>query len=312
MGGAELAGEPDSPDSSDSPDGPDWSDAGPARRMSAAREIDPDERGRAYDAARAYADADAAEQHDYRADVPRFVRMWAEHEERWPTRQAGTSIDRSTADPDGSFRSDGGFYLSPDHNAEAAAAIGRIRDTEPAVSADLLAVERENTFGARLEGFDCRLKGDERLKEKVAEGLATGSPDATPIEVLGQIPDAIRYTFCMEPDNYTKSYYDITVRLQSFGYEMYQSRNSWSNPEYKGINTRWVTQEGLRLEVQFHTPDSFHAKQHVTHSCYERLRNPLTPDVERGELEEFQREVSSRVRVPDGASGIPDHKKGVF
>jgi len=277
--------------------------------MSAVREIDPDERGRAYDAARAYADADAAEQHDYRADVPRFARMWAEHEERWPARQTGVAVDR-TADPDGSFRSGGDFYLSPDRNAEAEAAIGRMRTTEPAVSADLRTVERDNACGARLEGFDRRLKGDDRLKEKVAEGLATGSPDATPTEVLGQIPDAIRYTFCVEPDNYTKSYYDITVRLQSFGYEMYQSRNSWSNPEYKGINTRWVTQEGLRFEVQFHTPDSFHAKQHVTHDSYERLRNPLTTRPELRELHSFQREVSSCVKCPDGAIDIPGFDKG--
>ena len=44
--------------------------------------------------------------------------------------------------------------------------------------------------------------------------------------------------------------------------------------EYKGINTRWVTQEGQRFEVQFHTSESFHAKQNVTHDAYERLRNP--------------------------------------
>ena len=68
---------------------------------------------------------------------------------------------------------------------------------------------------------------------------------------------------------------------------------------YKGINTRWVTQEGQRFEVQFHTPESFHAKQNVTHRAYERLRNLLTSDAERGELESFQREVSSRIELPE-------------
>ena len=46
---------------------------------------------------------------------------------------------------------------------------------------------------------------------------------------------------------------------------MYYSKNYWTHPEYKGVNTRWATPDGQRFEVQFHTPDSFHAKHHVTH-----------------------------------------------
>jgi hypothetical protein len=46
---------------------------------------------------------------------------------------------------------------------------------------------------------------------------------------------------------------------------VYYSKNYWTDAEYKGINTRWVTAEGQRFEVQFHTPDSFHAKHQVTH-----------------------------------------------
>src|SRR5260370_38766447 len=91
---------------------------------------------------------------------------------------------------------------------------------------------------------------------------------------------------------------------------MYQSANYWADPEYKGINTRWVTQQGQRFEVQFHTPESFHAKQGVTHEAYERLRSPQTADEERRELEDFQRDVSSHLQVPDGAADIPDFKKG--
>jgi len=73
-----------------------------------------------------------------------------------------------------------------------------------------------------------------------------------------------------------------------------------------------VTPQGQRFEVQFHTPESFHAKQHATHDAYERLRRPQTTDEERRELEDFQREVSSHVQVPDGAADIPDFKKGGF
>jgi hypothetical protein len=90
---------------------------------------------------------------------------------------------------------------------------------------------------------------------------------------------------------------------------MYLSNNSWSGQEYKGINTRWMTQEGQRFEVQFHTPESFHAKQYITHEAYERIRNPMTSRRELRELHAFQRTVSSQIEIPDGATGIPDYKK---
>ena len=64
----------------------------------------------------------------------------------------------------------------------------------------------------------------------------------------------------------------LKAGLKSAGYEMYYTKNSWSDAEYKGINTRWVTPEGQRFEVQFHTPESFHAKHEVTHKAYEHLQ----------------------------------------
>jgi hypothetical protein len=301
-------------------------DGGAGRPKPASREApDPDERGRVYEAMRACAEADRADRHEqvpgpdqrpdetgprgYWSEVPRFLRMRADHEERWPAdRQSTAAADRS-ADPPGSYRSDGNLYLNPERHAETVSAIGRVRETEPAISADAQTIAKENTCGGWLAGFKFRLKGDDRLKEKVAEGLATSSPDATSEQVLRLIPDAIRYTFCLRPESYARGFYDIKVRLESFGYEMYYSRNSWAKPEYKGINTRWTTQEGQRFEVQFHTPESFHAKQEATHRCYERIRNPLTSKRELRELHSFQREVSATIQVPDGATDIPDYTK---
>jgi hypothetical protein len=191
-------------------------------------------------------------------------------------------------------------------------AIGRVREAEPAVSADMRTIERENRHGGWLEGFDRRIKGDDRLKEKVAEGLATIGPDARPEEILKQIPDSIRYTFCLRPEAYITGYHDIKERLENLGYKIYQSNNSWESAEYKGLNTRWITKEGQRFEIQFHTPESFHAKQCVTHVAYERIRTPLTSDGERRELEAFQRKVSSWIKTPDGATEIPSFKKKGF
>jgi hypothetical protein len=122
----------------------------------------------------------------------------------------------------------------------------------------------------------------------------------------------LRFTCCFEPDNYVRGYYDIKARLADAGHEMYQSANYWANPEYKGINTRWVTQQGQRFEVQFHTPDSFHAKEVLTHKAYERIRDPTTSRPELRELHAFQCELSTWIQVPDGAADIPDFKKEGF
>jgi hypothetical protein len=244
----------------------------------------------------------------YWAEVPRFRLMWADHVRRWPAVRRPAAADRAD-DPPGSHRGAGGDI--PERRAEAAGAIGRIREAEPGISADARAIARENTCGAWLEGFEHRLKGEDRLKEKVAAKLRD-QPDSPPADVVRRIPDTIRYTFCLAPERYTAGYYDIKERLEQHGYEMYYSENWWRNHEYKGINTRWVTSEGKRFEVQFHTPESFNAKQEVTHEAYERLRNPLTGRSERRELHSFQQEVSSWIQVPDGAPDIPDYKKEGF
>lgn len=286
------------------------------------REVpDPDERSRAYEAARAHVSAetpaeaspdkrpDAGDQRGYWDEVPRFQKMWANHEKDSSTKLRAV-VDRS-ADPTGSYRSDGGFYLNPERHAQTIQAIREVREAERTISADVRTTERENTYGCWLQGFKNRLKGEDRLKEKVAE-RREGAPDKPLAEIVREVPDAVRYTFCAQSESYTKGYYDIKERLESRGYEMYESRNSWDGTNYRGINTRWVTQEGQRFEVQFHTAESYHAKEFVTHRAYERFRNPLTSDEERAELKEFQQEVCAHVQVPNGALDIPDFKKDGF
>jgi hypothetical protein len=186
-----------------------------------------------------------------------------------------------------------------------------MREAEPVISADMRTIEKENTCGGWLAGFDRRIKGDERLKEKVAEQLVA-EPRMAARDVLREVPDAIRFTFCLEPENYARGYYGIKEHLESAGYEMYLSKNSWSSRGYKGINTRWVTEDGQRFEVQFHTPESFHAKQYVTHDAYERIRNPTISDRERKELRDFQWEVFAAICIPDAVAIIPDYEKKGF
>ena len=314
----------DLPDQPDEPKRPEHGDA--SQLTPKPRELpDSDERGQYYKAMQAHVPAETAEeaeqgsesaqspdmagQQGYRDKVPRFREMWAEHEGRWPATR------RSAVDPSsgasGPHHKDDDLPPSPERHADTSGVTNWAREAETPLSADAREIQQENGYDGRLEGFKFRLKGEDSLRDKIAEKLKVQS-DRSPAEIIREIPDAIRYTYCLEPRNYTAGYYDIKQRLEEHGYEMYYSKNWWTSLEYKGINTRWVTAEEQRFEVQFHTPDSFHAKHEVTHLAYERIRNPLTPDTERAELKEFQREVSSWIEVPDGAPDIPDFKKGGF
>jgi hypothetical protein len=243
---------------------------------------------------------------DYWSEVPRFLRAWADHLRRWPAERAAVAVDRSR-DPEGSWRGDGNQYLSPDQHAETKNVIARVQQTEEALTKRMGDAERENSSGGWLAGLEFRLKGEDRLKEKIAEKIEH-EPGRTPVEMLRKINDAIRYTLCFEAASYADGYHEVKHWLEARDYKMVYSKNHWrDDPEYKGVNTRWITTEGQRFEIQFHTAESFHAKQQVTHKCYERLRNGLTSDDERQELRAFQRDVCSRLAVPEGAAVISDY-----
>jgi hypothetical protein len=246
---------------------------------------------------------------NYWTEVPRFERMWGVHETKWPKEtQPAARVDRS-ADPPGSWRSDSNLFLGPDNHARAKDAIRRARDTEPRITADLESMTNETLPSAELVGLEFRCKGEERLKEKVAEALQR-RPDSTAEESVQNINDVVRYTVQLDRDNYTSGHRQVTEELQKRGYEMFYSKNHWKDLEYKGINTRWLAPDGQKFELQFHTPESYHAKQEVTHEAYERIRNPMTTRVELAELKGFQQEVSKWIPVPDGATDIANYKRG--
>jgi len=305
VGSVDLPDQPDNDRRLEQADG-----RGPDRSTAKSREMpDPDERDRAYDAIQAKVSAETPEQpssyrrpegpsgRTYRGEVPRFQEMRAEHEKCWPTAERSV-VDRSA---------------NPERQADAADAIVRVREAEPRVSEDVQSIEEDSKekYGGWLEGFEHRFKEEDRLTEKIAAKLEV-EPGMTAAGALREVGDALRYTYCFQSESYARGCYDIKQRFESRGHEMYYSQNHWTDSEYKGINTRWVTPQGQRFEVQFHTSESYHAKEYVTHWAYERIRDPATSDKEREQLKAFQREVSSWIPVPDGATDIPDYRKEGF
>jgi len=240
----------------------------------------------------------------WRRALPGLQDMWQEHERKWPESER-LPADRSGDEP-GSWRGDSGHYLNAEENLVSGHAMERVSEVEKKTTPVLLYIKAE-VPGTELAGLEHRLKGEERFKEKVAAELRA-KPERPIGLISDNMPDAMRYTYQFSADTYASSYWDVHRSLGDQGYTLEFRRNSWDNSQYKGLNTRWRTPEGQLFEIQFHTPESFEAKQ-LTHKAYERIRSPMTSDQEREELYNYQAEVSSNVPAPSGALTIPDYRE---
>ena len=291
----------------DRADDGDAPDRGPARRANPGADatplLDPAERSaehiryrgnveQTYEAARdAWVQA-----------LPSLNSAWEEHVERYPERARPTPRTQ----PDGSWVADGGRKLTPEQNAEASKACADIR--EEGVRVILPAMHRIEAADPErhLAGLENMLKGEDRLKEKIADRLRY-EPDLTTRRAAIEVPDAVRFTLAYSETHYTEGVLTDIERLKAEGFELIKLKNLWAKDQYKGINSQWRNPDtGVRFEMQFHTPESLEAKE-LTHKAYERLRSPLTSKAEEKELEDYQRRVNALIKVPPNVFEIEDY-----
>lgn len=230
-------------------------------------------------------------------------RVWAEYQRKWPPDEH-PPVDRS-ADPPGSWRGDGNQFLDREANEKVGEKCGRIADSERHRISPALREIESQAPDRHLVGFEHRLKNPNRIKEKVAEAIE--QYNRSPEEAVSDVPDPVRYTFEYEEGRYTRAVWNDIARLEEQGFQQLKRKNSWSDEQYKGINSQWLDPgSGQRFEVQFHTRISFEAKQ-ITHPAYERLRSGQADELEEMVLEAFQRKVSAEIPIPPGAEDIPDY-----
>jgi hypothetical protein len=212
----------------------------------------------------------------------------------------------------GSWRGKGGRTLDAARNAEIDIGYARIREAgENVIVPAILRVAAEDPTRT-LAGFDRRIKGEDRLKEKVFDRMRTKGRSAA--ETLARISDVVRFTFTYAETAYADGVRKDLERLTAVGFTQVERRNTWSSDQYKGINTQWLEpQSGVRFEVQFHTEASLAAKE-LTHPAYERIRSITEPspaaDREAAELRRFQHRANSMIPIPPGVSDIDDYPPG--
>ena len=231
--------------------------------------------------------------------VPHLRSVWEKHKERYPERSRAEA--RTTSD--GAWEA-GEQRLSPEQNAEATKAHADMaeeghRDILPA----LKRVEATDP-NRRLAGLDHMIKGEDRLKEKIADEL-TAKPGRTVQQVLDTVVDPVRFTFTYQPQRYADGVHTDVELLKAEGFELVKLKNLWAADQYKGVNSQWRRAEtGLRFEVQFHTLESLEAKE-LTHAAYARIRSSAGP-AERKELAGFQRLANALLVTPEHTAEIKD------
>jgi hypothetical protein len=238
--------------------------------------------------------------------VPQLRVAWGEHKERYPERTRATS----RTEADGSWVSGEHRRLDPEQNTEASKAHADLADeADRDILPALLRIEAADPE-RRLAGLEHMVKGEERLKEKLADYLR--APGVPVREALDEVPDPVRFTLRYGAEHYSDGVLADVDRLKNEGFELIKLKNLWHADQYKGINSQWRRPEsGCRFEMQFHTPESLEAKE-LTHEAYERIRANATLPVdeqdlvEEGELEEFQQRVNVLIVTPSGTARIKD------
>ena len=196
-----------------------------------------------------------------------------------------------------------------DRAAEAAAKaeslLAKARQAEPALTRSIQGSAESQ--GGTMVGLEHRLKTPESLARKIASSAQERNMTAE--RAAERIRDAIRYTATFPPENLVAGAKTTLAKLQEEGNIILKLRNTWLNPQssYKGVNVQLRSLDGQVFELQFHTPESFWAKDEGTHAIYEEMRKLPRGSPEWDVLNKKQMEIVNTLSIPKDI----DHLKEV-
>lgn len=164
------------------------------------------------------------------------------------------------------------------YGADVVAASNKIHDQaverEVKITGDIQSALDASPVEEHLEGLEYRVKEPESLAKKIRTKGAVLGVDAA----AEGVHDAIRYTSISDGDGLSDSVDGVLGSLADKGYTVEEVKNFWTDPDlqslaYKGINTKMVSPDGVKIELQFHTPESFKAKMAPEmHAIYDKQK----------------------------------------
>jgi hypothetical protein len=136
--------------------------------------------------------------------------------------------------------------------------------------------------GVKMIGEQFSMKGASSIvKKAIEESLSKSGADAL-LSAVDAISDGVRYTVMLPKDSYSMGVKNCIKYFLGNDWQNTKFANNWKNPlpsGYRGVNTKWMVMldiAGQRtqeiIEVQFHTQESYDAKEDMTHAIKEEIR----------------------------------------
>jgi hypothetical protein len=135
-------------------------------------------------------------------------------------------------------------------------------------------------FKVTLSGLENRVKSWHSAFDKATV--------RTNLNSFMKMNDMVRYTFVIDAANFGETVNQILSAMDVYGIRVQKVVNYWTdnNVGYNGVNVQtWV--KNMKVEIQFHTPDSLRVKTEKNHPVYEKMRAECDPV----KKEQYRREL---------------------
>jgi len=150
-----------------------------------------------------------------------------------------------------------------------------------------------------MVGLKHRVKGLKSLTRKIHDKAMERGQSME--ESASRISDALRFTAVAHSSKYSSLIRNTIKKLKQAGYDVHELETHWKRGDaYNGVHAVVKHPSGVKIELQFHTTQSWAAKM-KTHKMYEEFRQHDTTPQRRTELAKQMVQIADSARIPSGA-----------
>jgi len=154
--------------------------------------------------------------------------------------------------------------LRRDAEAVEPAITGLMEGIAKTIGADFAELDGKSSLIQRLKSTDSLARKIDADAEKDHGGDREKAANA--------ISDAVRYTLNVDEANYTDGVEKTVGALEKTGWKVESVKNFWqAGDPYDGTNIK-LSKDGVKVELQLHTPQSHKVKEVDLHTDYEKYR----------------------------------------
>ncbi len=183
---------------------------------------------------------------------------------------------------------------------------------EPFITEDLKEIVVQ--ANAKLVGLENRFKTENSLFRKLNDRIQIHADLSLNLENIlkdaaDSINDVLRYTMIFEVESYSFNCQKTLKILEQRNCKIVKVWNAWLTSDtprdfgYRGINLTVVSPRRQIFELQFHTAESYTAKE-ANHFLYEQMRLAATGKKIRKHLRQEQIENAAKLKFPPNVKEI--------